>query len=73
MKVKIGDNYSEIENILFVVPWESEIRLLLFLIFINDFSNDIKSDIKLFADDLKLLDTVPHYHLLVKMKTLGVF
>ena len=55
MKVKIGNNYSETQNIPFGVLQESVLGLLLFLISINDLPNDIKSKIRLFVDDIKLL------------------
>ena len=51
-KVEIGNNYSETLNIL----WYSVVLgPLLFLLFINDLPNDIKSETRLFADDIKLL------------------
>ena len=55
MKVKIGNNYSEIQYILSGVPQGPLLEPLLFLIFINDLPNDIKSEIELFAGDVKLL------------------
>ena len=55
MKVKIGKNYLETENIPSDVFQGSLLGFLLFLTFINDLPNDIKSEIKLFADDVKLL------------------
>ena len=51
MKVKIGNNYFETLD----VPLESIPAPSLFLIYINDLPNYIKSEIKLFADDVKLL------------------
>ena len=39
-------------------PQEFILGLLLFLIYINDFSNDIKSNCKLFADDTSLFSVV---------------
>ena len=54
MKVKIVNNYSETQNMPSGVPQESVLRSLLFLIFMNDLPNDIKSEIKIFADDVEL-------------------
>ena len=53
MKVKIENN-SETQNIPFCAPERQVLRSLLVLIIIN-LSNDIKSVVKLFADDVKLL------------------
>ena len=53
MKVKIGKNYSEIQNIHSSVPQESVVGPFLFLIFINDLSNVIKSELKIFANGVK--------------------
>ena len=50
MKVKVGNNYSETQYILSGFAQGSVQGLSLFLIFIND----LKSEIKLFADDVKL-------------------
>ena len=55
MKVKIENNYSETQNIPSGIPQGSVLRLFLFLIFINDLPIDIRSEIKLIADDVKLL------------------
>ena len=57
MKVKIGNNYSEKKNIQYGVLQRSVLRYLLFLIFINNLPNDIKSKINLFADYIKLFET----------------
>ena len=54
MKVRIGNSYSETQNISSRVPQGSVLGPL-FLIFIKDLTNDIKSEIKLFFDDVKLL------------------
>ena len=60
MKVKIGDNYFQMQNTTF--QCSSGIStvfffffFLLFLIFINDLPNDIKSEIELFVGADKLL------------------
>ena len=50
MKVEIGNNYSETQYIASSVPRGSVLKPLLFLILISDLPNDIKSEIKLFAD-----------------------
>ena len=47
MKVKIGGNYSETQNISSIVTQK--------LIFINDLPNGIKSEIEIFVDDIKLV------------------
>ena len=62
IKVKIGNSYSEIQNILFAIPHRSLLGPLLFLIFLNDLSINIKSTIRLFADDVKLLVRLLHHH-----------
>ena len=48
MKIKIGYNYSETQNIPSSVPQGLILGPLLFLIFINDLPYDITSEIKLF-------------------------
>ena len=53
MKVNIN-NYSETHNILSNILQESVLELL-FLIFMNDLPNDIKSEMELFADHVKQL------------------
>ena len=53
MKVKIGKNYSETQNIASSVPQDFRtVTFFCFLIFINGLSYDIKMEIKLFADDV---------------------
>ena len=56
--VKISNNHSETQNILSGVPQDSVIESLWFLIFINDLPNHIKSEIKLFVDDVKIFVTL---------------
>ena len=53
-KVKIGNSYSETENILSSVPKELVLGYLLSLMFMNNFPNDVKLEIILLADDVKL-------------------
>ena len=55
MRVKVGDEYSEIKYILSGVPQGSVLGPLLFLLFVNDLPEGIKSIIKLFADDVKMI------------------
>ena len=55
MRVKVGDEYSELKYILSGVPQGSVLGPLLFLLFVNDLPEGIKSIIKLFADDVKMI------------------
>ena len=54
MKVKMGNNYSETQYIPSGVPINIGSISLLFLIFINNLLYDIKSEVKLFLNDVIL-------------------
>ena len=54
MKVKIGNNYSETSYIPSSVSQGSLVIPLLFLMFMDELPNYMISEIKLFADDIKL-------------------
>lgn len=55
MKIKVGSAFSKSQHVPSGVPQGSVLGPLLFLIFINDLPNSIKSFVELFADDVKLL------------------
>ena len=53
MKTKISYSSSETQNTTSGAPQGSALISLLFLIFRNDLPNDIKSEIKLFGDNVE--------------------
>ena len=55
MRVGVGDSFSEVLKIVSGVPQGSVLGPILFLLFVNDLPDNIKSRILLFADDLKLI------------------
>ena len=50
--------YSSWDNVTARVPQGSTLGLLLFLIYVNDLSNDLSSNCKFFADDTSIFFTV---------------
>ena len=58
MQVCVEGKWSKIKNVLSGVPQGSVLGPLLFILYINDLPDSVKSKIKLFADDLKLISNV---------------
>ena len=61
MYVAVEGKKSTIKNVLSGVPQGSVLGPLLFILFINDLPDSVKSTIKLFADDLKLIGNVNNH------------
>ena len=55
MQVSVGNAVSDPKPVLSGVPQGSVLGPLLFLLFINDLPDCVKSTVKLFADDLKMI------------------
>ena len=55
MRVSLGGKFSDYCNVTSGVPQGSVLGPLLFVLFVNDLPDNLKSSIKLFADDLKLI------------------
>ena len=61
MYVTVEGKKSTIKNVLSGVPQGSVLGPLLFILFINDLPDSVKSTIKMFADDLKLIGNVNNH------------
>ena len=54
-RVSVQGKFSSLKNILSGIPQGSVVGPLLFILFINDLPDCLKSTVKIFADDLKLI------------------
>jgi tetrahydromethanopterin S-methyltransferase subunit G len=68
-RVKIGNEMSDFGNVTSGVPQGSAIGLLLFLIFINDLTSNIRSKVRLFADDCIIYRVICDEHDINAMQT----
>ena len=62
LKVSVNGKHSETKMVLSGVPQGSVLGPLLFVLFINDLPDNIKSAIKVFADDVKLIGNASRQH-----------
>ena len=56
-RVRVGNHYSPMTEVLSGIPQGSVLGPILFTIFINDLPNCIQSCCKVFADDTKIYDS----------------
>ena len=61
-RVVLNRQHSSWDNVTAGLPQGSNLGPLLFLIYINDLSNNLSSNCKLFADDTSLLSVVNNIH-----------
>ena len=61
MRVCVEGQWSEVKHVLSGVPQGSVLGPLLFVLYVNDLPDIVKSKIKLFADDLKLIGNAANH------------
>ena len=63
-RVMVNNNCSEWSDVISGIPQGSVLSPILFIAFINDIVREIQSNIKIFADDTTLYNSVNNYNIL---------
>ena len=67
-RVCVGGEFSNLKDVLSGIPQGSVLGPLLFVLYINDLPDSIKSFAKLFADDLKMIHKHGNWSIILRIK-----